>query len=205
MAPKSRRDNRSGMHVEPGVRTVGKHLGPLSGSRINRAHSPARQTTDVVGSDPGHRTGRRGAVERALRIARRLWQVSQTVGEDEFTVITPTAMMMCSRCRGRMSRCERNGITIDQCTECRGTFLSTAGSWNGSSAPKPHAANAAGRPKPTRRILWKAGTTMTTRRGRGKHHRRRGGSLAARSADRAVRGDTAARRRTASWHTPQGM
>lgn len=31
--------------------------------------------------------------------------------------------MQCPKCRGAMSSYERNGITIDQCTECRGIFL----------------------------------------------------------------------------------
>ena len=35
---------------------------------------------------------------------------------------TPTAMT-CPKCRGQMSAYERNGITIDQCAECRGIFL----------------------------------------------------------------------------------
>jgi Zn-finger nucleic acid-binding protein len=35
---------------------------------------------------------------------------------------TPT-MMICPKCHGQMASYERNGITIDQCTECRGIFL----------------------------------------------------------------------------------
>jgi Zn-finger nucleic acid-binding protein len=34
----------------------------------------------------------------------------------------PTAMV-CPKCRGQMMSYERNGITIDQCAECRGVFL----------------------------------------------------------------------------------
>ncbi|MGH3751049.1 MAG: zf-TFIIB domain-containing protein, partial [Micromonosporaceae bacterium] len=31
--------------------------------------------------------------------------------------------MTCPKCQGRMRQYERNSITIDQCTECRGLFL----------------------------------------------------------------------------------
>lgn len=31
--------------------------------------------------------------------------------------------MECPKCHGAMRSYERNGITIDQCTECRGVFL----------------------------------------------------------------------------------
>lgn len=31
--------------------------------------------------------------------------------------------MMCPKCHGQMRQYERSGVTIDQCTECRGIFL----------------------------------------------------------------------------------
>jgi len=31
--------------------------------------------------------------------------------------------LTCPKCRGEMRSYERNGVTIDQCTECRGVFL----------------------------------------------------------------------------------
>ncbi len=31
--------------------------------------------------------------------------------------------MTCMKCNGSMKSYERNGITIDQCSECRGVFL----------------------------------------------------------------------------------
>lgn len=34
-----------------------------------------------------------------------------------------TDELTCPKCRGQMRRYERNGIHIDQCTECRGVFL----------------------------------------------------------------------------------
>jgi hypothetical protein len=37
--------------------------------------------------------------------------------------MTTSAAMICPKCRGQMTAYERNGITIDQCTECRGIFL----------------------------------------------------------------------------------
>lgn len=34
-----------------------------------------------------------------------------------------TATLICPKCAGSMRTYERNGITIDHCTECRGIFL----------------------------------------------------------------------------------
>jgi Zn-finger nucleic acid-binding protein len=31
--------------------------------------------------------------------------------------------MTCPKCNGEMRSYERNGVTVDQCTECRGIFL----------------------------------------------------------------------------------
>ena len=31
--------------------------------------------------------------------------------------------MTCPKCGGQMRQYERNGVTVDQCTECRGIFL----------------------------------------------------------------------------------
>ena len=31
--------------------------------------------------------------------------------------------LVCPKCRGTMRSYERNGVTIDQCEECRGIFL----------------------------------------------------------------------------------
>lgn len=33
------------------------------------------------------------------------------------------AEMSCPKCKGEMRQYERNGVTIDQCEECRGIFL----------------------------------------------------------------------------------
>jgi hypothetical protein len=32
-------------------------------------------------------------------------------------------MMTCPKCQGEMRQYERSGVTVDQCTECRGIFL----------------------------------------------------------------------------------
>ena len=34
-----------------------------------------------------------------------------------------TASLVCPKCQGAMRAYERNGVTIDQCQECRGVFL----------------------------------------------------------------------------------
>lgn len=34
-----------------------------------------------------------------------------------------TEHLTCPKCHGSMRRYERNGVNIDQCTECRGVFL----------------------------------------------------------------------------------
>ena len=52
--------------------------------------------------------------------------------------------LTCPKCQGVMRSYERNGVTIDQCTECRGIFLDRGeldrlvdaeNSWHGQSAP----------------------------------------------------------------------
>jgi Zn-finger nucleic acid-binding protein len=35
----------------------------------------------------------------------------------------PTQALTCPKCGGQMRSYERNGVTVDQCTECRGIFL----------------------------------------------------------------------------------
>lgn len=47
----------------------------------------------------------------------------------------PGTTLVCPKCQGSMRAYERNGVTIDQCQECRGVFLD-AGSWTGSSMPR---------------------------------------------------------------------
>jgi len=57
--------------------------------------------------------------------------------------------MTCPKCHANMRQFERNGVTIDQCTECRGIFLdrgelehlinADARFNSGSSAPAPAA------------------------------------------------------------------
>ena len=58
-----------------------------------------------------------------------------TVGEMQMT---------CPKCHGEMRVYERSGVTVDQCTECRGIFLDRGeleklfeaeSSWNGQQAP----------------------------------------------------------------------
>ena len=59
--------------------------------------------------------------------------------------------MTCPKCHGEMRVYERSGVTVDQCTECRGIFLDRGeleklfeaeANWSGSGAPRP----AQGRP-----------------------------------------------------------
>lgn len=35
----------------------------------------------------------------------------------------PVAALLCPKCGGEMRTYERNGVTVDQCTGCRGIFL----------------------------------------------------------------------------------
>lgn len=37
--------------------------------------------------------------------------------------MSDTAALICPKCQGAMRSYERNGVTIDQCQECRGIFL----------------------------------------------------------------------------------
>jgi uncharacterized protein len=52
--------------------------------------------------------------------------------------------MTCPKCRGEMRTYERSGVTVDQCTECRGIFLDRGeleklfeaeANWNTSHTP----------------------------------------------------------------------
>jgi len=63
--------------------------------------------------------------------------------------------MTCPKCHGEMRTYERSGVTIDQCTECRGIFLDRGeleklfdaeANWNSRQAAAPPAAAAAGPP-----------------------------------------------------------
>lgn len=35
----------------------------------------------------------------------------------------PTTALICPKCQGKMRTYERNGVTVDQCEDCRGIFL----------------------------------------------------------------------------------
>nr|WP_203774761.1 zf-TFIIB domain-containing protein [Actinoplanes deccanensis] len=66
--------------------------------------------------------------------------------------------MTCPKCHGEMRVYERSGVTIDQCTECRGVFLDRGeleklfeaeSSWNTRQAqPRPAAAPPPHAPQP---------------------------------------------------------
>ncbi|GIM88556.1 hypothetical protein Ato02nite_003490 [Paractinoplanes toevensis] len=60
--------------------------------------------------------------------------------------------MTCPKCHGEMRVYERSGVTVDQCTECRGIFLDRGeleklfeaeSNWNSRQAPSRPAAPAA--------------------------------------------------------------
>jgi Zn-finger nucleic acid-binding protein len=64
--------------------------------------------------------------------------------------------LTCPKCHGRMRTYERNGVHVDQCTDCRGIFLDRGelerlvdaeNSWHGdAAAPAAPAAPAASQP-----------------------------------------------------------
>ena len=65
--------------------------------------------------------------------------------------------MTCPKCHGEMRVYERSGVTVDQCTECRGIFLDRGeleklfeaeSSWNSRQAPSRPAAPAGPAPPP---------------------------------------------------------
>ncbi|MFV2094577.1 zf-TFIIB domain-containing protein [Micromonospora sp. LOL_013] len=72
--------------------------------------------------------------------------------------------MNCPKCHGAMRQYERSGITVDQCTECRGIFLDRGelerlldaeAAWNGGAGgqqpgqpPRPAPSPAGGYPPP---------------------------------------------------------
>lgn len=58
--------------------------------------------------------------------------------------------MTCPKCHAKMRQFERNGVTIDQCSECRGIFLDRGelehlidadAKYNAQAAPPPPAAS----------------------------------------------------------------
>ncbi len=66
--------------------------------------------------------------------------------------------LTCPKCQGAMRSYERSGVTLDQCTECRGIFLDRGeleklvdaeNAYNSAAAPAPAAAY--GTPEPGRR------------------------------------------------------
>jgi Zn-finger nucleic acid-binding protein len=63
--------------------------------------------------------------------------------------------MTCPKCHGEMRMYERSGVTVDQCTECRGIFLDRGeleklfeaeANWNTRNAPPPATRPAAPQP-----------------------------------------------------------
>jgi uncharacterized protein len=65
--------------------------------------------------------------------------------------------MTCPKCHGDMRTYERSGVTVDQCTECRGIFLDRGeleklfeaeANWNRQQAAPPAAAPAGSPPPP---------------------------------------------------------
>lgn len=60
---------------------------------------------------------------------------------------TPGALV-CPKCQGTMRSYERSGVTIDQCTECRGVFLDRGELERLAEAEDVHYADAARRPGP---------------------------------------------------------
>lgn len=53
----------------------------------------------------------------------RLRSTRPTEREITMSDTASTQTMACPKCAGAMRTYERSGITIDQCTECRGVFL----------------------------------------------------------------------------------
>lgn len=91
---------------------------------------------------------------------------------------TPTAMT-CPKCRGQMSAYERNGITIDQCTECRGIFLDRGELERLIDAEAAYSTRDR-QPQPAPEYQQDRDREYDDDdyyRGRDKHHRRRGGFL----------------------------
>ena len=65
--------------------------------------------------------------------------------------------MTCPKCHGEMRVYERSGVTVDQCTECRGLFLDRGeleklfeaeANWNGPGGNAPRPAQAPPVPQP---------------------------------------------------------
>ncbi|HET8660087.1 MAG TPA: zf-TFIIB domain-containing protein [Micromonosporaceae bacterium] len=66
--------------------------------------------------------------------------------------------MTCPKCQGQMRQYERSGVTVDQCTECRGIFLDRGEleklfdaetNWNKAQANAPQSPGGAPAPAPS--------------------------------------------------------
>lgn len=64
--------------------------------------------------------------------------------------------MTCPKCQGQMRQYERGGVTVDQCTECRGIFLDRGeldrlidaeNAWHRPPAPSPQQPHQGGQPR----------------------------------------------------------
>ena len=86
--------------------------------------------------------------------------------------MSDTAELICPKCQGRMRSYERNGITIDQCQECRGIFLDRGELERMIDAEGAYVQGAGAAPPPTDRGHDQSG-------GRGEYggKRRKGGFL----------------------------
>ena len=58
----------------------------------------------------------------------------------------PTTALTCPKCAGQMRAYERSGITIDQCTDCRGIFLDRGELERLIDAEDTHYGGGSGRP-----------------------------------------------------------
>lgn len=56
--------------------------------------------------------------------------------------------LVCPKCQGAMRSYERSGVTIDQCSDCRGVFLDRGELERLAEAEDVHYAGAAGTPGP---------------------------------------------------------
>jgi Zn-finger nucleic acid-binding protein len=91
----------------------------------------------------------------------------------------PAAMLLCPKCTAEMRSYERNGVTVDQCTSCKGVFLDRGeldrlidaeGSFYeaGSRTPAPQAAYPSGHERHDRDDRYRSDDDY--RRGKKKKH-----------------------------------
>jgi uncharacterized protein len=88
--------------------------------RVSTEGSPTFRVATI--RNPGLTSGRPSAVGGG-RLSRRQLAADGPSFMPMVPAMSQVATLTCPKCGGEMRTYERNGVVVDQCTECRGIFL----------------------------------------------------------------------------------